>query len=908
MKDLDVLASPHTQVEKSWLLALLEPALSNVTQDSIRKMLGNWLMSTDLKLSGHADNFAHLLQQSFLPWACQGPLFTGSIKGTTTMATCEHGVRLSSFIERLMKNNSADHEVDTRSSIARAVLSYLNHNKNRIIPYAVIYLLHGLAQGLQDQNLPCLGASELEILLSLPNGTAFPEVAKDVLQSCSLELAQLVEPDSLSSARAADSRLDMLSQRVQCLRLRSALDAPPSDSRWQSLDDYLSELTASHHESISGEALPGACRSLLELLDSIVPETENPDHMLQVLDSIWTELEIQDYPKNVLLVIPSLVLHPALVSLSISHPALSDLILSYLSQMHQFCRGRIYLWTPLMTALRVALFAAPLAARRLNLADIVIATANNPPSAKMEFQLEAAAIHLLGEGGKGYVHYYGRPEEEGFAAFFDLVNRLSEIDDDLAREIYDEIIDPWVNQKLPVPVVNKWKTTVQLQIVIILQEKLLATMTVSQAQYHMDILHKILAVEPLPRYRLLIEWMICRIIIKHAETSNDILQRLSTVDHHSNPKYLSSLAKIGLMIACLEDTAEEFAYRLACRIVALSSSSKIIIRHEAQWSFPILYDTASARGLTSITTNSACQALNEYIRSLERFSTPPTERQLEYLDPVLGHTLSNLLQGPYMRLDPPTASLVTSSDIQRLLEEDKTNKHLPRTLPSGSLPVGEEPVTSAPTNAILTPEAQPSPQETKQSARTEAVAALQTKGTAYLSAAHSKSSETDIPINNATTDLIVVGSLVDNAYNLGGLSRISEIFGASALYMNKPKSVLANKDFVSVAVASQNHLPIHELSPDNLQDFLTRKKTQGYRVVGVEQTDRSVLLGSEECVLPGKIVLVMGAEKEGVPALVLGECDVLVEIPQVGKTRSMNVQTACGVVLFEYSRQHRRGE
>jgi tRNA guanosine-2'-O-methyltransferase len=46
----------------------------------------------------------------------------------------------------------------------------------------------------------------------------------------------------------------------------------------------------------------------------------------------------------------------------------------------------------------------------------------------------------------------------------------------------------------------------------------------------------------------------------------------------------------------------------------------------------------------------------------------------------------------------------------------------------------------------------------------------------------------------------------------------------------------------------------------------------------------------------------------GMPAAVLGECDILVEIPQVGVTRSLNVQTAAAIVLFEYGRQHGKGK
>ncbi|KAK3063809.1 hypothetical protein LTR53_018758, partial [Teratosphaeriaceae sp. CCFEE 6253] len=77
----------------------------------------------------------------------------------------------------------------------------------------------------------------------------------------------------------------------------------------------------------------------------------------------------------------------------------------------------------------------------------------------------------------------------------------------------------------------------------------------------------------------------------------------------------------------------------------------------------------------------------------------------------------------------------------------------------------------------------------------------------------------------------------------------------------------------------------------------------GWTIVGVEQTDRSVVLGSAACRLPGKVVLVLGSEREGIPALVLGECDVLVEIAQQGVTRSLNVQTAAAIVLYEYARQ-----
>jgi len=214
------------------------------------------------------------------------------------------------------------------------------------------------------------------------------------------------------------------------------------------------------------------------------------------------------------------------------------------------------------------------------------------------------------------------------------------------------------------------------------------------------------------------------------------------------------------------------------------------------------------------------------------------------------------------------------------------------TLPSPCLPLGPKPADRPANTATESKDA-----KKPASTQNEALGALQTKGSAYLS------SPDDSGIR--PTEMIVIGSLLDNAYNLGGLSRVSEVFGAQSLYVSNPTTLLPNKDFTSVSVASHSHLPIHALPIKDIPDFLTRKKIEGYTVVGVEQTDRSKILGDEGTVLPAKTVLIMGAEKEGIPALLLGECDLLVEVPQRGVTRSLNVQTAAAAVLFEYARQHK---
>lgn len=151
-------------------------------------------------------------------------------------------------------------------------------------------------------------------------------------------------------------------------------------------------------------------------------------------------------------------------------------------------------------------------------------------------------------------------------------------------------------------------------------------------------------------------------------------------------------------------------------------------------------------------------------------------------------------------------------------------------------------------------------------------------------------------------EIIVIASLIENAYNLGGLSRVSEIMGVATLCFHS-KEILKSKDFTSVSVSSEMWLPIIELKIIDIAKYFCAKKLEGYSVVGIEQTDRSIILGKGGYKLPKKVVLLLGSEKFGIPAELLAELDICVEIPQKGETRSMNVQTAAAVVLYEFCRQ-----
>ncbi|GMM32276.1 tRNA (guanosine(18)-2'-O)-methyltransferase [Martiniozyma asiatica (nom. inval.)] len=152
------------------------------------------------------------------------------------------------------------------------------------------------------------------------------------------------------------------------------------------------------------------------------------------------------------------------------------------------------------------------------------------------------------------------------------------------------------------------------------------------------------------------------------------------------------------------------------------------------------------------------------------------------------------------------------------------------------------------------------------------------------------------------SQLIVVSSLVDKPPNLGGICRLCDCLGAGWMTMDD-MSVMSNPEFKSVAVTADRWMPMLEVKIDEIANFMRLKKKEGYTLIGLEQTDKSVELNSE-LKFPEKSLILIGKEREGIPGDLLAELDMCVIIKQVGIVRSMNIQTATAVIVHAYSAQH----
>lgn len=884
-------------------------------QDSVQKLIGDWILDADFVLETQdIEMCIYMLTDRLLPWALQGTLFASSLKGDIPDVVCVHGERLTGFLTRLLHQTCAQSLNDAGLKIIHVVLDMVHMQWRSMLPHALSYVLEGLIHGTKNRTDLKLDDAHAEVILEMAVGTGFPPTVCDLvalqcnalLQNCFSSTGNGTGDHDLVLAR----KLSMLSERVS----RPRDDRHPADYDHKANDEFNSvEMLVQRINDTNCGCLQGA--RLLEVCDmlsgphGLLSTTDaSCSDVLRVSETIKFETEVQDYPRRVLMVLPGVLLHPTCVRHVPENEDLATLLSDFLDEYIRLCAGRIYLWSPLIIAVRRALISQPYIARYLRVEDLLCHIADAPPEAKIDVKCEAAAARTMasyGDGHPKYKDHYGHAEGPGYAAYFDLLNVLHTVDIAMPGRLFDRLLLPWVQQLTKRNKISKWKTSEQLQVMVITLEQALSTasMPAADAQGYMSKILSIIETEPLPRYRFLFEWTVTRIVMHHPQIMAHLVALLGTNDHHSNPKYLTSVTKLVTAIVCLHTAKEDMARQVMTRLVVLSSSSKVTIRHEAQWSLPRIWDHAVRQEWTSVTSDVAVRDLVDYIKSQDRYIEPMPQRELERFDPLEDHSMSNLLSGAYIQLAPAGSRVVTQQDFDVLYAQDKVDGLLGDR--KACIPRGR-----AVTQKVLKTETKagivdgPVDAEAQIEARLErlALGALQTKGSAYLSVDNILAK----PEQVSTKSIIVVGSLIESNINLGGLSRASDVFGATALYVAHRDRVLLSKEFTSLSVSSHNHLPIHNLLVEDMSSFLMSKKRDGYTIVGCEQTDRSVMLGHADTLLPDKTVLVLGAEREGIPALVLGDCDLLVEIPQSGVTRSLNVQTAAACVLYEYCRQHRQ--
>lgn len=130
--------------------------------------------------------------------------------------------------------------------------------------------------------------------------------------------------------------------------------------------------------------------------------------------------------------------------------------------------------------------------------------------------------------------------------------------------------------------------------------------------------------------------------------------------------------------------------------------------------------------------------------------------------------------------------------------------------------------------------------------------------------------------------------------NMGTIIRSADALGADAIILSRGCVDIFNPKVVRSTMASLLNVPVY--TDSNPEQTFKNLREFGFDIAGTFPKASDLSCDYEYF---DKTVLVMGNEANGISPLVEGMCTARITIPMLGNAESLNVATACTVMLYE---------
>ncbi|MDY3351622.1 RNA methyltransferase [Riemerella anatipestifer] len=148
------------------------------------------------------------------------------------------------------------------------------------------------------------------------------------------------------------------------------------------------------------------------------------------------------------------------------------------------------------------------------------------------------------------------------------------------------------------------------------------------------------------------------------------------------------------------------------------------------------------------------------------------------------------------------------------------------------------------------------------------------------------------------TPLVVVLDNIRSMHNVGALFRTADAFLIEKLVLCGITPQPPHREIHKAALGATES--VDWVYQKDISEAIKELKTQGYNIIGVEQTTDSISLSDFEINPNQKYALVLGNEVEGLSDEALSLYDSFIEIPQLGTKHSLNVSVCGGIVIWSF--------
>ncbi len=146
--------------------------------------------------------------------------------------------------------------------------------------------------------------------------------------------------------------------------------------------------------------------------------------------------------------------------------------------------------------------------------------------------------------------------------------------------------------------------------------------------------------------------------------------------------------------------------------------------------------------------------------------------------------------------------------------------------------------------------------------------------------------------------IVIVLDNVRSAHNVGSAFRTADSFKADKVWLCGICAVPPSAEIHKSALGAEDSVEWEHVA--DTMEAVRRLKEEGYTIVSIEQTVKSVMLDEFRMEKGGKYALVFGNEVSGVDQRVVDASDFSIEVPQFGTKHSLNVSVTVGVILWHF--------
>lgn len=146
--------------------------------------------------------------------------------------------------------------------------------------------------------------------------------------------------------------------------------------------------------------------------------------------------------------------------------------------------------------------------------------------------------------------------------------------------------------------------------------------------------------------------------------------------------------------------------------------------------------------------------------------------------------------------------------------------------------------------------------------------------------------------------VVIVMDNIRSALNVGSVFRTSDAYLIKKIYLCGITAQPPHKEITKSAIGATDS--VEWVYEKEVEQCILSLKNEGFKILGIEQTDESIPLQEFKVNPALPYALVFGNEVNGLSNNVLPLLDNAIELPQFGTKHSLNISVCAGIVIWDF--------